>query len=79
MHWGTYLAQGVVPLLLEESSPSVAPDQSRVDQVLKYVEKLFQQDGASAFSSKMAVGFLQVKLAAHPERMSRVVAYLLGR
>ena len=57
----------------------VTPDQSRVDKVLKYVEEMFRRDGASAFSSKMAVGFLQVKLAAHPAKMARVVAYLLGR
>lgn len=55
------------------------PDQSRVEKVLKYVVELFRQDGASPFSSKMAVGFLQVKLADSPEKMSRVMSYLLYR
>ena len=93
MLWSTYLARGVSPLsshadVLEDPAPAPAsvapaktpePAQSRVDQVLKYVEELFRQDGASPFSSKMAVGFLQVKLAACPEKMSRVVGYLLDR
>lgn len=78
MLWGEYLARGVVavPDLSHSLTP---PDESRVEKVLKYVEELFRQDGASSFSSKMAIGFLQVKLASVPEKMVRVVAYLLSR
>ena len=85
MLWATYLSRGVshqpqAPCMSEhDSAPALVPDESRVQQVLKYVEELFRQDGASPFSSKMAVGYLQMKLTAHPERMTRVVAYLLGR
>jgi hypothetical protein len=94
MLWGTYLAKGVSassspPCLaaellktaeqLEKESVGKGPDEARVDKILSYVENLFRQDGASPFSSKIAMGFLKVKLEAHPDRMARVVAYLLER
>mmetsp|Transcript_16257 Transcript_16257/g.24491 ORF Transcript_16257/g.24491 Transcript_16257/m.24491 type:complete len:369 (-) Transcript_16257:108-1214(-) len=73
MKWGEYLAFGV--RYVEDH-----PDSEKKKQhVLKLVEDLFRSEGASPFSSKIAIGFLQVKLAQCPERMDRVVSYLLSR
>ena len=87
MFWGHYLARGVPVLsghqvgdeIKEDQQGQVTPDEGRVNKVLRYVEDLFRQDGASSFSSKMALGFLKLKLDSNPEKMARVVAYLIGR
>ena len=50
--WGKYLARGVY--FREEQ------EENREEKITKYVENYFRSEGASNFSSKMAVGFLQV-------------------
>jgi hypothetical protein len=55
MDWATYLARGV------PSAEKVA--EKRQQTIMKYVEDYFRQEGASRFSSKIAVGFLQVSKA----------------
>lgn len=55
MDWGTYLARGA-PKFVEVKYESV----TRQETILKYVEDYFRNEGASGFSSKIAVGYLQV-------------------
>jgi hypothetical protein len=74
MKWGDYLARGIPNAVIStpttninhESglSPTVCDD--RRDTILKLVQDYFHQEGASIFSSKIAVGYLQVLSYFHP-------------
>lgn len=79
MKWGRYLVSGVNTLEKKEEGEEDEKGYNRMQRVLRFVEEMFRQDGASAFSSKMALGFLQVKMASAPEKMSRVMGYLMAR
>jgi hypothetical protein len=59
MQWGQYLAKGI------SSDPWILPTpttsyRDHSENIIALVEKYFQQEGATIFSSKIAVGYLQV-------------------
>lgn len=54
MDWGTYLARGV------EKSIVLRKEINESKDIVSLVENYFCSEGLSLFSSKIAVGFLQV-------------------
>jgi hypothetical protein len=67
MRWGEYLARGVpseakgiAKVTATDVSSSTSEQEDRSRLIIKLVEDYFKQEGASIFSSKIAVGYLQV-------------------
>jgi hypothetical protein len=69
MEWGEYLARGISSeSSFNISSPATTASpkpfsEDHSEEIIRLVEKYFQQEGATIFSSKIAVGYLQVR---HP-------------
>lgn len=69
MKWGEYLAKGILTkslLKISSEDPTLSSNSSsdnHCHEIIQLVEKYFQQEGATIFSSKIAVGYLQVS---HP-------------
>lgn len=45
---------------ITSSEENIEGTNERQAQIMRYVEDYFREEGASAFSSKIAIGFLQV-------------------